>query len=91
MILQISKWHRTENGEASNSIKVEKTTDIDCYREAEAQAYQLAANYMKDNSVIDWTVCILNPKTMTISHPMQYFTPAPAVAVEEEPAEPMTE
>lgn len=79
MILQICKWHRTEAGESSNNTKVEKVTEVECYREAEAQAYQLAANYMKDASVIDWTVCILNPKTMTISHPMQYFTPAPVV------------
>lgn len=85
MILTVNKWHRTEAGEASNYTKVEKPTEIECYREAEAQAYQLAANYMKDNSVIDWTVCILNPKTMQISHPMQYFTPnAPAEETPEE-------
>lgn len=82
MILTINKWHRTEAGETTSSIKVEKPTDVECYREAEAQAYQLAANYMKDASVLDWTVCILNPKTMQISHPMQYFTPAPVITEE---------
>lgn len=76
MILMINKYHKTDVGETSASIKVEKPTEIEAYREAEGQAYQFAANYMKDNSVIDWTVCILNPKTMQISHPMQYFTPS---------------
>lgn len=85
MILQISKWHKVDGKEIASYVKVEKQTDVECYREAQAQAYQLAANYAKDASVIDWTVCIMNPKTMQISTPMQYFSPVPVV--EEEPAE----
>lgn len=88
MILMINKWHRTEGGETASYVKVEKPTEIEAYREAEGQAYQLAANYMKDSSVIDWTVCIINPKTMTISHPMHYFTPS---HVAEEMPEPIEE
>lgn len=87
MILQISKWHKVDGKEIASFVKVEKQTDVECYREAQAQAYQLAANYMKDASVTDWTVCILDPKTMKVSCPMQYFSPAPMV--EEEPFEPI--
>ena len=84
MILLINKWHRTVAGETSSSIKVEKPTEIECYREAQGQAYQLSANYSKDTAVIDWTVCIFDPKTMRVSSPMQYFTPN---AQAEEPIE----
>ena len=85
MILMINKWHRTEAGETASSVKVEKPTEIEAYKEAKKQEYQLAANYMADNTVLDWTLCVFNPKTVRVVEPMQYFTPAPAV--EEMPVE----
>ena len=83
MILMINKWHRTEGGETASSVKVEKPTEIEVYREAQKQAFQMCTNYMADASVIDWTVTLYNPKTMRVEHPECYFTPnAPVEDVE---------
>lgn len=85
MILMINKWHKVNGIEVSTSTKVEKPTDIECYREAQKQLFKMASDYSADTSVTDWTLCIYNPKTMKVEHPECYFTPdAP---VEEEPAE----
>lgn len=81
MILMINKWHKANGVEVASSVKVEKATEAEAYREAKKQEFQLAANYMADNSVQDWTLCIYEPKTLRVVEPLQYFTPAP---VEEE-------
>lgn len=95
MIILINKYHRTEAGETVSTVKVEKPTEVECYREAQKQAYQMCANYMADASVIDWAVSLYNPRTMRVEHPESYFTPAVPVEPEqvEEVAEPaeMTE
>lgn len=88
MILLINKYHRVEAGEASNSVKVEKPTAVEAYREAKKQLYQLAANYMADSSVIDWTLALYNPTDCKVEEKMVYFSPDAPVepeVVEETP------
>lgn len=82
MILMINKYHKTEAGETAKSEKIEKPTEIECYREAQEQAFQYCANYMADKSVLDWTVTIYNPRTMKVEHPECYFTPVVTEPVE---------
>lgn len=84
MIILINKYHRTEAGETASTVKVEKPTEVECYREARKQAFSMCSNYMADTSVIDWTVTLYNPRTMHVEHPEFYFAPAP---VEEETVE----
>lgn len=86
MILMINKFHRVEAGETASSVKIDKPTEVEAWREAKKQECQLAANYMADSSVIDWTLCIYEPKTMRIHEPLQYFSPV--VDVVEEPTDP---
>lgn len=75
MLLMITKYHRTTSGETSSSIKVEKPTEIECNREALKQFYQLCSNYCADETVTDWAVAIINPRTMERKEYRCYIKP----------------
>lgn len=79
MILHINFWHRTENGEASNIIKVDRPTDIEAHRKAQQEFFNKCSAYASDTSVIDYSVTVVDPKTGRVGLHHEYFTPdAPA-------------
>lgn len=86
MILHINFWHRTDGGEASNIIKVERPTDVETYRKAQQEYFNKCSAYASDPTVIDYSVTILNPKTGAVGLHHEYFSPL-APAVEEETVE----
>ena len=83
MILHINYWHRTEGGEASNLIKVNKSTDIEAHREAQKEFFGKCNAYASDPTVIDYSVTILNPKTGAVGLHHEYFTPDAPAEIEE--------
>lgn len=85
MILQINKYHRTAQGETTSSVKIEKENVTECYRTAMKQFADFYSAYCADTSVIDFTLAIINPKTLKVLESKVYVSPE--VEQVEEPVE----
>lgn len=85
MLLQINKYHRTATGETTSSVKVEKANDVECYRTAMKQFADLYSAYCADASVIDFTLAIIDPKSLKVLESKVYVSPE--VAAVDEPVE----
>lgn len=83
MILHINYWHRTETGEASNIIKVDRPTEVEAHRKAQQEYFAKCSAYAADASVLAYSVTILNPKTGERGLHHAYFTPDAPVETEE--------
>ena len=88
MILLITKYHRTANGETASSEKIEKADETECVRKAFEKASEYEHNYYADTSVLDFTVTVFNPKTVNIVKYCDYTTPTVEPETTEQP-EPM--
>lgn len=83
MILHVNYWHRTDAGEASNIIKVDRPTEVEAHRKAQQEYFAKCSAYAADASIKDYSVTILNPKTGERGLHHAYFSPI-AQPVEEE-------
>lgn len=75
MILQINKYHRTAAGETCSTVKIEKADFGACEREALKQFYAQCSNYSADETVLDWAVALIDPRTMIRKEYRCYMSP----------------
>lgn len=75
MILQINKYHRTAQGETTSSVKMENDNVVLLHRQAGKQFSDFCSAYYADTSVIDFTVAIIDPKTLKVYKHDEYVSP----------------
>lgn len=75
MILQINKYHRTAQGETTSSVKVERENAVECHRVAQKQYADFYSAYCADTSVLDFTIAIIDPKTLKVHEQKIYVSP----------------
>lgn len=82
-MFDVIKYHKTESGETSSLIK------CDTYEDALKQYHQLAANYIADESVLCWGLCIMDVSNgiMERKKKESYTKPLPPEPETEETAE----
>lgn len=83
MIYNVEKYHKTESGETSSTVKVEKADATEAYEKALETFYELNKNYMADKSVLAWRTAVICPMDMTIKKQDGYSRPVPVEEITE--------